>query len=397
MRRGEDEHGARRWRIPPAILRGPQETIDRIGVLDEHEEDVALLLWRIVRDVELWAATQPEQRGELFGPGAAVQRAAQVRAAPLDDEVRPALEILAGLLADPVAAEGERIGGCCLRVARWAREAGKGETAVACAQAAALASPEDGVAALVTGLCAAALGQAERGHTWLRRAVAVARQSRQREAYAGAYLALGHHHLRAGARESARRAYLLALRAARRWGLWLERAGAAYGLFRLALEGGDVPAATAHGRGALLAARRLPPELVPFGMEMPAFWIAVGEPARALAVLARIEPLLRTHGDRLAWTVFSLRARLDGGDTAEARRLWAEAWRQIRDEPLEDAAVGKALVALAGAAARLGDGALLGRAARAALTRAPADAYARVQEQLRELGFGAAAGEEQAA
>lgn len=354
MGRRRDDGDARRWRIPPAILRGPGETIDRIGVLDEHEEAAALLLWRVARDVELWAGTQPEQRAGLFGPGAAVQRAEQVLAAELDGEIRPALETLAALLADPGAADPERVGGCCLRVARWAREAEKGETAVAYAQAAALASPEDGVAALVTGLCAVAIGQAERGQTWLRRAVAVARQSRQREAYAGAYLALGHHQLRAGAPGAARRAYLLALRAARRWGLWVERAGASYGLFRLAEAAGDVPAATAYGREAMLAARRLPPGRVPFGMELPAFWIAVREPARALAVLARIEPLLRTPDDRLAWTIFCLRARLEGEETEEARRLWAEAWRQVREEPVGEAATGQALLALTGFGAPAG-------------------------------------------
>lgn len=390
MKRPKGGREPRKWRIPPAILRGPGETIDRLGVLEEHDDEVAVMLWRIVRDVELWAGTEPGRRRELFCPRAGVQRVGRVLEADLPDEIRPALEALADQLGDAASADPDRVAESCLRVAHWAREGGKGETALAFAQAAALAAPAEPVAALVTALCAIAIGQEERGHTWLRRAIALARQSRHHEVYAGGYLALGRQLSRRGARGSARRAYLLAFRGARRWGLPVERTGAAYGLFRMALEAGDIPAATGYARSAMGAARRLRAELLPFEMELPAFWIAIGEPSRALAVLDRMEPLIVTPDERLAARVFRMRAHLDAGREDETRRLWTETWRMTKEEPVSDTAAEKALVALAGTAARLHDDGLMGRAARAALTRAPAEKFTAVEATLRSLGYGAA-------
>lgn len=387
MKRGKDSRGPRTWRVPPAILRGPGETIDRIGVLDEHAPDAALLLWRLVRDVELWAATGPEARGALFTPHAATQRQERLRNSALPDEVAGAVQGLVDLLAEPARADGGAVCAGCMRVARWAQEEERTETALAYAQAAAMAAPHDGDAALTTGTCAAAAGQADRGHTWLLRAVAVSRRGRQAAVYAAAYLALGHHHAGRGATAAARRAYLRSLRAARRWGLPAERAGAAYGLFGLALAEGDVAAAVDHAKAAGFAARHLSAELVPFGPELAAFWLSVRRPARALRTLARLENGLSAADDRLTALLVRVRAALDLPDEALARRGWAQAWRLLQeDEPGEEAAV-RALVSLARAAGRLRDPALLARAGRAALARVPAADFARVQEELALLGM----------
>lgn len=398
MKRNRHPDVPRTWRVPPAILRGPGETIDRIGILDEHDPDAALLLWRTARDVELWAATPPPARAALFTPGAAPQRERRIADAALDGPVAEDVRAIARILADPGSAARAEAAERCLAVAHWARATGRPQTALAFAQAGALAAPEMGAAALVTGLCAAEMGQGERGHTWLLRAVAVSRRGRQAEAYTGAHLALGHHFARQGSAGAARRSYLRALRGARRWALPAERAGAAYGLFRLALADGDAEAASEHGKAAMVAARRLPPELTPFGTELAAFWIAVRRPLRALRTLARLEPALTTAEERLGAAVLRVRAALDVRDAEQARRGWTHAWRIVQEEAVADAAAVRALLALARAAARLGDAPLLSRAGRAALARVPADAFAATQAELHRLGLRAeaAVGEEAA-
>lgn len=387
MKRADDPRVPRTWRVPPAILRGPGETIDRIGVLEEHEPETALLLWRTARDVELWAITDPEARGDLFTPNAADQRRERLRNARLAPEVHGAVRNLARLLADAEGAEGAAVSTNCMVVARWARAGGLTESALAFAQAASLADPHDGAAALVTGMCATAAGQPDRAHTWLLRAVAVSRRGRQAAVYAGAYLALGHHHAHCGATAAARRAYLRAVRAARRWGLPAERAGAAYGLFRLALADGDTAAAADHAKTATVASSHLPHDLIPFGPEMAAFWLTVRKPARALRTLARLEPALRSADERLAAAVVRLRAGVELHDDALARRTWSQAWRIVQEDgPGEEGAV-RALVSMARAAGRLRDPALLARAGRAALARVPADDFSRVQQELATLGM----------
>ncbi|HET6765498.1 MAG TPA: hypothetical protein VFH27_17550, partial [Longimicrobiaceae bacterium] len=60
----------RRWCIPPAILREPSETLEGAQVLDEVGGRLGVLLWQCLRDVTLWAATDPEDRDGLFAsPG----------------------------------------------------------------------------------------------------------------------------------------------------------------------------------------------------------------------------------------------------------------------------------------------------------------------------------------
>jgi hypothetical protein len=57
---------ARRWCVPPAVMRGPGETVDGNGILGEVSGDLGLLLWGTARDVALWGGSPPGERGKLF-------------------------------------------------------------------------------------------------------------------------------------------------------------------------------------------------------------------------------------------------------------------------------------------------------------------------------------------
>ena len=385
---GKRTRGARKWRIPPAIRRGAGETIDHIAILEEHEPELALALWRTVRDVELWADAPRRARTRLFGPAAGERRKERLAAVEPPEEVGPSLESLAALLAHPGSADGARLAACCACVARWARAGAHRATAVGYAQAAALALPEDGEPALLAGVCAGEAGQPERAHTWLRRALAVARFSRQPAPYTGALLALAELYERAGHEGSARDCHQRAFRAARRARLPLERARAAYGLFRLALAGGDRARAAKFGRVAQLAARRVPPAERPYGLDLPSFWMEEGHPRRAGAVLAEMAPGLLSPAERLAAAVLRVRAAAADGSTEAVQAPWTDAWMLARERDAPGPQAAEALLQLAAAAAGLNDRQKVSRAGRAALAVVPAEGYDHALRMLAELGLG---------
>ena len=150
---------ARRWRTPPAITHGA-EAFEGLAVLDEMKGPLGFLLWQAARDVNLWAAVPPEERAGLFVPGAEASlhgadplrrggRAARVAA---DDHHAD------GRLAGDGAPRG---GGAGLPAHRplGRRRTATCATAIAFAQAAALAVPMDAGAGVRGGADGAAAGR----------------------------------------------------------------------------------------------------------------------------------------------------------------------------------------------------------------------------------------------
>src|SRR5690349_14656706 len=91
-------HHSRPWIVPPGLLiQG--EPFEGYHVLDETRDELGVLLWQCLRDVEIWATSAPQHRSELFTANALRQRMERI-----DEEVdpaspvRPVLEGLAGLL-----------------------------------------------------------------------------------------------------------------------------------------------------------------------------------------------------------------------------------------------------------------------------------------------------------
>ena len=78
---------ARRWCVPPAVMRGPGETVDGNGILGEVPGDLGLLLWGTARDVALWGGSPPGERGNLFADGSGDGRLAGLVAT----EIPPAI------------------------------------------------------------------------------------------------------------------------------------------------------------------------------------------------------------------------------------------------------------------------------------------------------------------
>jgi tetratricopeptide (TPR) repeat protein len=377
----------RLWALPPAIQRGPAETIERLGILAEHGEAEGLVLWRLVRDVEIWAATPPRHRVELFTPVAPEARKARLRASTLPTDVRVLLRTLNRILAGPPDAPGceESAATACAGVAQRAREMEARETAVAFAQAAALTSAEARYA-LLTGTCAQELGQHARAASWFGRAVGLARRETDWRSYAAGFLALGSLAEAEGEPARARQRYLRAFRTARRHRTFVaERGRAAYALFRLARDAGDVDAASAYARSATRAVMKADPAAAPLALALATFWIDGGSPERSVRLLehlAKIEAL-PAH-EHLPAAILRVRAETAAGKLIAARRAWADAWALATSAAPATGHV-DTLLDLARCAAALGEAGGVEEAGRAALLHAPAADFPRIIAELRRL------------
>lgn len=382
---GEGRGEPRRWSIPAAILRGAGETIGNLDILAEHEPDLAVLLWRTVRDVELLAGTPPALRRDLFGPRAPQNRSAMLHQVDLPDDIAGALDTLNALLANPPQAEDEIVAACAERVACWAREAAAPATALGYAQAAALVVPQESHPAYLTGLAAEAAGQRDRAESWYRRAIGVARRARQRDAYTRAYLALAELVQGGTHPQLARAHYLRVVRAARRAGLRDEGSRAAYGLFRLALARGDIGEIATYARMAGRPPGRESSTPPPYGIDLPRYWIEAGEPRRALRLLRRLGAPDQPPRVRIAAALTRIRAHVSAGERPAAVTAWRRAREHARQLALPVPELVDALVELARTAASLRLPHESQDAARAALAATPDDDYLRIRDELAGL------------
>ena len=165
----EQKH-TRRWRVPPPLTRGP-ELMEGAEILREVSGEAAVLLWKSLRSVTLWATTDPRDQARLFSPGAGERRMAEILVTPVDDELTEPLQTFAALLDSPLSQSREAVALACRRVAPWAAKQQLTGTTLAFTQAAALVSPSDAGLAHEVGRLARAGGELARSESWHRRAI----------------------------------------------------------------------------------------------------------------------------------------------------------------------------------------------------------------------------------
>jgi hypothetical protein len=375
----------RPWCIPPVMMRDAGEGLERVAVLEESEGELGVLLWRTVRDVELWAATPPARRAALFHPDSAERRRVRLAETEVPPELAAPLDTLSALLSLPDADE-HTVAQCCAQIAGWAGGTRARETALAYAQAAALALPEDADAALQTGTRALHAGQRARAEVWLRRAVGLGRRGRQWDAYSRAVFALARLHERAANPVRAVRDYRLAHRAALRHGGEEVRLGAARALLRLARTAGDAERARNWAVAAQRAYRPGAPEATALLLELARFWLDAGRPGDALPALRRLAKREQSldAGDRLSSAAMRVRALAAAGH-APGGQAAADVFTLLRDPTIPAPVQLAAAMDLAHAAAAQADAGAFLHAVHAAL-RVVADAeYAPVRDQLTTL------------
>jgi tetratricopeptide (TPR) repeat protein len=344
---------SRRWCVPPAILRDTDETLEGVQILQEFPNEHGLLLWKAYRDVTIWAATEPGDRLELFVAGAAGRRLQQLGEVPMENRVELALTVLVAVVSTPESIRAEAVTLACQGVSVWARERGKLGTALLFAQAAALASPEQGRAGYDVGSLALLMDRPARAETWLRRTVGVARRGKDWESYALAYVDLGALYAKRGDAEAARRHYARAARTARRSGYPAVRSAALHGLFVLEMEQGRLDQAEVYARKALRAYGAEHPRRPELLHDVARLWVARERPGRALSMLKKLLPGRGEGQDRAFTLALLARAAAESGDRGEYEEAWSTAWLAV-DYDLSGTH-SPALLELARAAARQQD------------------------------------------
>lgn len=376
------------WWAPPAMLRDPGETLDGEHLLYESDGNRGLLLWRTSRDVALWAGTPPGERMHLFVDESAEAWGPQLAAAELPPATAAAIDTIHALLTLTDAADVSVLSICCLEVAEWAGREGLRYTAVAFAQAAALAATNSAQAAVHTGIFASVSGQDARAETWLRRAIGLARAGKDGEAYSAALVELGVVYEARGDLARAETFYRKGYWAGRRFSSWRARLRGAYGLFRLARRrGADEEAA----EFALIAQGAYHPEVEggpDLLLDLAQFWIRTRDYRRARDALRRLSPTRgRLSADgRLLTAALAARVHVPVLDGRTVGGLAAaEAWELMQDGAVSDETRFAAAWHLAHAGWIAGDLEAFARAKRALLTLAPRDAYGSVVTLLADL------------
>lgn len=383
---GGDAPSSRRQCIPPAVLRDPSDLLEGDRILAESPDDFGLLLWQTVRDVTLWAGTPPQARGQLFGQGSADTRLALLVAAEAPAGLSASIATLHALLTLS-RPDAELLSLCCLEVAAWARGAGRLHTAVAFAQAGALAAPAFAEAALQTGILARAAGQASRAETWLRRSVGLARRDRNRLTYSAALVELGAVTEAQGADGRAERHYRRACRAGRRYAARAARMRATHGLFRLARARNDHATAAQFALAAQSLYEHDAPGGVALLIDLFRFWNDLGDMRRARLVLRRLHSQWAQLSPAVQLEAASLTARTAAvpGSRHSGRAARELAWSLMQADGIADEVLFDAALNLMHSARTSGNRQAFARAKRAVLRYVPGSRYPAVAALVQEM------------
>lgn len=340
-------------RVLPPITRGG-ESIEGLVVLEETEEEMGGLLWLSLRNVTLWAAVSPEDRAHLFVPGADRERLRAIEAAALPPVLVDPLRVIASLLANAATADALAIAEACDRIGRWAVEGGLPGTAIAFAQAAALAAPDDAARAYAVGRLLRDHAEFARAESWFRVAVSRGRQNGDWSSYALAHVGLGNLYLQRGRYPAARRAHTRAYRVARRHRLRPLMGIAAHDLVVVATAVGKVREAERYAEAALAAYGIGHPRLPHLAHDVAYLWMEHGYFGRALEVFRALRPHIGEFPERLLLAASIARAAGATGAVAEFEAAWREALEMVpTGEP--GRGVAPALLNLARGAASLRD------------------------------------------
>lgn len=250
--------------IPPA----PSWREELDALRDVGDSDLAVSLWRALRNVRLWAETEPEQRKHLFHlPTPATQEAIGKACAAAHPLVE-AFGTFTYLLRAPGQIGKTQIAEACRQVYEWAEARSLMLTAVHFAEAAAIVDPENPVLANNAGYICRRASVDERSGIWHLRAYGLAVRLRRQQATVSreeslrALLGYGTLLQTWGRLEEAKQYYEQAAKRAERTGRRKHAAKAKHELLTFAAEVGIYEEGERYARDALdlypIAAPQLP-------------------------------------------------------------------------------------------------------------------------------------------
>jgi tetratricopeptide (TPR) repeat protein len=291
----------RRWTALPVPTLHGAEMLDQGVVLDELRSPLGLALWQALRDALLWSQTAPGERAELFA-GRVAEVGSRFRTMLLVRRAAPELQDAVGVYAHTMEAPAQMqpamLAQACGVVRDWAEDRGQLGTALAFAQAAAVADPSDAMAAWAAGRLARRRADHYRASGWFSQAMKRGRDGAQWEAYAAGLAGHGVVAMQLGNLPRAERYFLRALTACRNYGVGQRAPRVLHDLMVVALQMGDFEKAQRAAKRALNAYAFDDPNRILFIHDMAFMWMEQGRFRAAITVLQRIatlwqEPSLR--------------------------------------------------------------------------------------------------------
>lgn len=320
-------------RGPLPLLPPPQQVHpgDVLAILQEIPSAFGVMVWKAVRTVELWARSGESDRRTLFAKGARDRWFADLSAAAGPAACTEILHAIFLHVGSAKRTAPDNVASLCLRLSDWCEHNRAPATAVALAEAAALAHPCSPRPALVAGRLLKRRGEYARAETWLHYALslAVAAPSRDHTVAAQAWCELGMIYTLRGNLRSAEASYLRAYRIARRHHMQHQLAVALHDLFLIAVQCDDVVRAQKYGRQAALAYYAGHPRLAAFSNDVAYFWMLQGEFACALQVFTAVLPQLTDYKERVFTAANIIRAAGGAGRTDILEAYWKDTLSDI--------------------------------------------------------------------
>jgi tetratricopeptide (TPR) repeat protein len=320
-RRGKrGRNDTRRWCVPPAIMRDAGENLEYADVLSESRGDDGILFWNTLRSVTLWSEIPEELRHGLFRKEAAQELLTWINESKFDPRLEMALTSLNGVVAHPAEVSRELVVLMCADLSQWAEERGMVATAIAFAQAAAVADPEAPSSAVRVGHLALRSGmRPNRAETWLRRGVGLARRAKDWQTYALANIDLADLYMERGNLTEATAYLLLAMRVARRNRLTGIRAEALHRMCRVKMAQGELEDAEKAAVSARRAYGRLHPALPDLLFDYAYLMMLSGSHHRSISLLKRLFENITSQPKRAR--LLAVMARAAAGAVVEAKAV----------------------------------------------------------------------------
>jgi tetratricopeptide (TPR) repeat protein len=322
-------NGARRLRRLGSDFKVPLScySVEAAGaaIVRELQPDWALPTWQALRYVLMWVAEEPGERGDIFEPHTMSDWELELLEADWEAELRLPLAVLVGELGNRDQAIPAEVARLCLVVADWALEHGAIATALAFAEAAALAWPQSPRYAWTAGRLLRTHGRLVEAEQWLVRASRVAATVQDPESEALALNSLGNLYHEKEDHTRAAQVLAKALRTARKHHLRGREGEILHDLCIVAVWTRDLDNAERMARDAFEIYTVDHPRLPALIHDRAVVWVERGQFARALHVLRELLPFLEETHER-AWAAATLaRAAAACGDEAVFDQAWTQA------------------------------------------------------------------------
>jgi tetratricopeptide (TPR) repeat protein len=236
-----------------AILPAPSPRCTFPYPLDDGlDEDLAIALWRALRDVLWWARVPAEDRAELRRPAASVPVQRHMIVAEEGEGIASALRTFLRIITEPAEISARELSEACHSVSAWADATGYLSVRTLFAEAAAYTNPESPTWANLAAKACRQDGAYARAEIWYERGFRLAVRAGKKREQVWALLGYGTVFYALGRYDRARKWWTRAATRAARTNQPKEAAEAEHDLMTVASEVGTYQQGARHLRRALM-------------------------------------------------------------------------------------------------------------------------------------------------